>query len=117
MEAPAALGSLFQPLSWLLVYFLAKVCGARHPGPSSEISGNPEGPFSPQKPFGAWGSGSETVFLQQELPRWQTGATVSSSSRACGMRAGRCPTFISRPWPSGALFIPSISCSLAEVGV
>lgn len=63
-EEPSALGSLFQPLSWLLVHFLAKVCSARHPGPFFVISGNPEGPFSPQKPFGAWYSGLETSLLQ-----------------------------------------------------
>ena len=48
MEVAAALGSLFQPLSWLLVHFLAEVCSTRHPGPSFAISGNPDRPFSPQ---------------------------------------------------------------------
>lgn len=67
MEEPAALGSLFQPLSWLLVHFLAEVCSATHPDPSFATSGNPEGPFSPQEPFGAWGSGSETSLLQPLL--------------------------------------------------
>lgn len=67
MEEPAALGSLFQPLSWTLVHFLAEVCSATHPDPSFATSGNPEGPFSPQEPFGAWGSGSETSLLQPLL--------------------------------------------------